>query len=82
MDAGFPHADRYDQLRAFALTLPEVIEAPSHGGWPVLKVGKQFFMTLKEDGETLVLKIADGAARILDEVRAQGTEGVPRPTAP
>ena len=26
--------------------------------------------------------IADGAARILDEVRAQGTEGVPRPTAP
>jgi hypothetical protein len=63
MDAGFPHSDRYDDLRAFALALPGVEEAPSHGGWPVLKVGKQFFMTLKEDGETLVLKIADDFER-------------------
>lgn len=63
MDSGFPASARYDDLRAFALALPEVIEAPSHGGWPVLKVGKHFFMTLKEDGETLVLKIADDFER-------------------
>ena len=63
MDGESPASKRYDDLRAFALSLPEVIEAPSHGGWPVLKVGKQFFMTLKEDGETLVLKIADDFER-------------------
>lgn len=63
MDGEFPASQRYAQLRAFALTLPGVIEAPSHNNWPVLKVGKQFFMTLKEDGETLVLKIADDFER-------------------
>ncbi len=61
--ADTPRSPLYDALRDYALALPGVTESPSHGGWPVLKVGKVFFMTLKADGETLVLKIADDFER-------------------
>jgi hypothetical protein len=46
----------YDQVRQFALTLPGVLEGRAYGG-PSLHVGRKFMGRLREDGETLVLKI-------------------------
>lgn len=45
----------FAQLRDFALTLPGVEEGTSYGT-PAFRVKGKFFLRLKEDGETIVLK--------------------------
>ena len=49
----------YDQVRRAALALPGVSEGRAYGG-PSLHVGRKFLARLREDGETLVLKVALG----------------------
>jgi hypothetical protein len=46
----------YTDVRRHALTFPGVSEGHAYGG-PSLHVGRKFLGRLKEDGETLVLKI-------------------------
>jgi hypothetical protein len=46
----------YTEVRRLALTFPAVSEGHAYGG-PSLHVGRKFLGRLKEDGETLVLKI-------------------------
>jgi hypothetical protein len=46
----------YTDVRRLALTFPGVSEGQAYGG-PSLHVGRKFLARLKEDGETLVLKI-------------------------
>jgi hypothetical protein len=46
----------YNEIRQLALALPGVSEGNAYGG-PSLHVGRKFLGRLKEDGETLVLKI-------------------------
>lgn len=46
----------YDQVRQLALSLPGVREGSAYGG-PSLHVGRKFMGRLREDGETLVLKV-------------------------
>jgi hypothetical protein len=45
----------FDELRAYALALPGVEEGTSYGT-PAFRVKGKFFVRLKEDGETVVLK--------------------------
>jgi len=45
----------FAQLRDYALSLPGVEEGTSYGT-PAFRVKGKFFLRLKEDGETLVLK--------------------------
>ena len=52
----------YDQVRQFALTLPGMLEGRAYGG-ASLHVGRKFMGRLREDGETLVLKI-DPTSRV------------------
>lgn len=44
----------FDDVRAIALTWPEVADGTSYGT-PALKVRKKLLARLKEDGETLVM---------------------------
>ena len=46
------------QLRKLALALPRVAEGSSYGT-PAFRVGKKFFLRLREDGETLVVKVPE-----------------------
>ncbi len=46
----------FEHVRAIALALPEVDEGTSYGT-AAFKVAKKLFARLKEDGETLVVKI-------------------------
>ena len=46
----------YTDVRRLALTFPGVSEGHAYGG-PSLHVGRKFLGRLREDGETLVLKI-------------------------
>ncbi len=46
------------QLRKIALALPRVVEGSSYGT-PAFRVGKKFFARLREDGETLALKVPE-----------------------
>ncbi len=46
----------FEMVRDAALELPSVIESTSYGT-PALKAGKTLIARLKEDGETLVLKV-------------------------
>jgi hypothetical protein len=46
----------FDDVRKLALALPEVEEGTSYGT-PAFKVRGKFLSRLKEDGETLVVKI-------------------------
>jgi hypothetical protein len=46
----------YKDVCRLALALPGVSEGHAYGG-PSLHVGRKFLARLKEDGETLVLKI-------------------------
>jgi hypothetical protein len=46
----------YKKVCEFALAFPGVSEGNAYGG-PSLHVGRKFLGRLKEDGETLVLKI-------------------------
>ena len=46
----------YDQVRQLALSLPGVSEGRAYGG-PSLHVGRKFMGRLREDSETLVLKV-------------------------
>jgi hypothetical protein len=46
----------YDQVRQIALGWPNVSEGQAYGG-PSLHVGRKFLGRLREDGETLVLKV-------------------------
>jgi hypothetical protein len=45
----------FDELRGFVLGLPGVEEGTSYGT-PAFRVKGRFFIRLKEDGETIVLK--------------------------
>lgn len=45
----------FGELRAYALALPGVEEGTSYGT-PAFRVKGKFFVRLKEDGETIVLK--------------------------
>jgi hypothetical protein len=47
----------HDDVRRFAISLPEAIEAPHHGR-PSFRVGKRIFATLPEAGQA-VLKLSD-----------------------
>lgn len=49
-------AVNYDQVCQLALSLPGVSEGRAYGG-PSLHVGRKFMGRLREDGETLVLKV-------------------------
>ena len=46
----------YDDVRAAALRLPGVVEGTSYGT-SALKCGSRLFIRLKEDGETLVVRM-------------------------
>lgn len=46
----------YEMVRTAALKLPSVFDGTSYGT-PCLRVGKTLIARLREDGETLVLKI-------------------------
>jgi hypothetical protein len=46
----------FEDVRQMGLALPGVEEGTSYGT-PALKVGKKLLARLKEDGETLVLKL-------------------------
>jgi hypothetical protein len=46
----------FERARELALALPGVVESTSYGT-PALKLGKKMIARLKEDGETLVLKM-------------------------
>jgi hypothetical protein len=54
----------WDTVRRMALELPAVEEGTSYGT-PALRVKGKFFARLKEDGETMVLKIGFDAREIL-----------------
>jgi hypothetical protein len=47
---------RFEALREIALALPGVVEGTSYGT-PAFRVGKKFLARMKEDGETLVVRI-------------------------
>ena len=56
----------YDEVRRIALAFPGVREGRAYGG-PSLHVGRKFLGRLREDGETLVLKVAlDERAGLLE----------------
>src|ERR1051326_9153767 len=46
----------FDTVRQLALALPEVEEGTSYGT-PAFKVRKKLFLRLREDGDSLVVKI-------------------------
>ena len=50
-------ASTYDEVRQIALTFPGVSEGHAYGT-PSLHVGRKFLARLREDDETLVLKVA------------------------
>jgi hypothetical protein len=54
MESGERGAD-FGWVRECALALPGVAEGTSYGT-PAFRVGKKFFLRLREDGATLVLK--------------------------
>ena len=56
----------FDDVRRMGLALPGVEEGTSYGT-PALRVGKKFLARLKEDGETLVLKIGFDEREMLME---------------
>jgi hypothetical protein len=57
---------QFDDVRAMGLALPGVEEGMSYGT-PALKVGKKLLVRLKEDGETLVLKLGFDEREMLIE---------------
>ena len=54
----------FDDFRRLALGLPRVTEGTSYGT-PGFRVGKKFLARLKEDGETIVLRISFDEREIL-----------------
>jgi hypothetical protein len=58
----------FDQVRQAALKLPSVFEGTSYGT-PALRAGKTLIARLKEDGETLVLKVDPMERDILTETQ-------------
>ena len=46
----------FEQIRRLAAALPGVVDGTSYGT-PALKVGRTLFARLKEDGQTLVLRM-------------------------
>ncbi|MBS1724766.1 MAG: MmcQ/YjbR family DNA-binding protein [Armatimonadetes bacterium] len=46
----------YDDLVALAKELPDVVEGMSYGT-PAIKRGKRFMLRLKEDGESVAVKV-------------------------
>ena len=57
---------RFDDVRKMALSLPGVEDATSYGT-PALKVGKKLLVRLKEDGETIVLRLGFDEREMLVE---------------
>src|SRR4051812_28395881 len=49
----------FDRVRQFALALPDVVESNAYGT-PAFKVRKKVLARLKEDGETLAIRIECG----------------------
>jgi hypothetical protein len=60
----------FDDVRQIALALPGVEDSTSYGT-PAFKVGKKFLARLREDGETLVLKIGFDEREMLMEVEPE-----------
>jgi hypothetical protein len=56
----------FAEIRTAAFTLPGVVEGTSYGT-PCLRVGKSMLARLREDGETLVLKVDHIEREILIE---------------
>jgi hypothetical protein len=54
----------FETVRQIALALPGVEEGTSYGT-PAFRVHKKFFVRLREDGETLVVKVGFDAQEIL-----------------
>jgi hypothetical protein len=64
-------ASNWEDVRELALALPEVEESTSYGT-PAFKVRGKLFVRLKEDGESIVVRIeeADRTLRLLADPRA------------
>ena len=60
----------FDTVRQLALALPGVEEYLCYGT-PAFRVGKKLLARLREDGETLVLKIEDSRRELLLQVDPQ-----------
>ncbi|MFI5010839.1 MAG: MmcQ/YjbR family DNA-binding protein [Hyphomicrobiales bacterium] len=60
----------FDDVREMALALPGIEEGTSYGT-PALKVGKRLLARLKEDGETLVLRLGFDEREMLMEAEPQ-----------
>jgi hypothetical protein len=57
----------FEEVREIALALPRVEEGKSYGT-PAFRVGKKFLARLKEDGETLVVRIGFDEREVLMQV--------------
>ena len=57
----------FEEVRQIALALPAVEEGKSYGT-PAFRVGKKFLARLKEDGETLVVRIGFDEREVLMQV--------------
>ena len=67
-----PHAApvTLETVRALALALPETEEGTSYGT-PAFRVHKKFFARLREDGETLVVKVDLDEREVLMEAHPE-----------
>ena len=54
----------WDDVRALALSLPSVEESTSYGT-PAFKVRGKLFVRLKEDGDSIVVRIDESDRRLL-----------------
>src|SRR5690349_21785379 len=52
-----------DDVRRIALSLPDTDEHPSYGGRPSFRVHKKGFVRLREDGDSIVVHVADEAEK-------------------
>lgn len=59
-----PKGVTFDTVRKLGLALPGVEEGTSYGT-PALRVAGKFFVRLREDGETLVVKVGDDERDLL-----------------
>ena len=62
--------DLFDRVRAIGLALPGVTEGASYGT-PALHVGKKMLTRIREDGHSLVMKVAFEERDMLMETRPE-----------
>ena len=60
----------WDDVRRLAGALPRAVEGTSYGT-PAFHIGKKFWLRMKEDGVTLVLRISFDEREILMQVKPQ-----------